>query len=216
VKVPSNIDAISVTIDGSPVSGGLIGSPIPLDPGAHKIVVQAPTRSTFTKDFELVERGKVVTIEAVLPAAEANNTVEDPDKPKVDEKPPETKSGGAGPLPWIFGGLGIAALAGGGVMYLMARGTITDAKDKCGGNEKACPESARADVIDLADKGKTYTTYGNVLMGVGVLGVATAAVLFIVAPGSSSSSETKAASRVPAFSVAAGPSNFAFTLSGSF
>ncbi len=215
VKVPSGIDAVSVAIDGSPVSASLIGSPIPLDPGAHKIVVQAPTRTTFTKDFELTERGKPVTIEASLPAAEANNSVEGDDKPKGDDKPvTDTKSSGPGALPWIFGGVGVAALAGGGVMYLLARGTIADAKDKCGGDEKACPESARADVMDLADKGKTYTTYGNVLMGVGVLGVATAAVLFIVS--GSSSSETKAASRVPAFSIATGPSNIAFTWSGSF
>lgn len=214
VKVPSGIDGISVAIDGSPVSAGLVGTPIPLDPGAHKIVVQAPERTTFTKDVELVERGKAMTIEASLPPASEKHEVEDPDK---DDKPtPEapTTSGGAGPLPWIIGGLGVAALAGGGVMHLMARGTISDIRDKCGGNDMACPESARGEITDLADKGKTYTNYGNVLLGVGVLGVATAAVLFIIAP--SKSTENKAASRAPSFNVATGPTSFALTLSGSF
>jgi hypothetical protein len=206
VKVPSGIDGITVTIDDAPVSGGLTGTPIPLDPGAHKIVVQAPTRTTFTKNVELVERGKVVTVEASLPSAEANNDVVGDDK--KDDKPEPTKSGGAGPLPWIFGGLGVAALAGGGVLHLLARGTVSDLEEACGPNRSACPESMR----DTAERGKTYSTYGNVLLGVGVLGVATAAVLFIVAP----SSTEKTTSRVPAFSVAGGPSNFAFTLSGAF
>jgi len=211
VKVPSGVDGTSVTVDGAPVSTGLIGTPIPLDPGAHKIVVQAKTRSTFTKTVELVERGKVMTVEASLPPADANNDVVDDDKPKDDKPPSEAKSGGAGALPWIFGGVGLAALAGGGVMHLMARGTISDIRDKCGGTDTACPESARGEILDLADKGKTYTTYGNVLLGVGVLGVATAAVLFIVAP---SSSESKTAGR--GITIGSGPGLVGVSLVGAF
>ncbi len=208
VKLPDGVEGATLTIDGAPVASSLVGSAIPLDPGAHKVSVQAPKRTTFTKDVELVERGKVLTLEAVLPAAPETGGDEPP--PPKDPPPDPGTSSGVGPLPWIFGGLGVAALAGGGAMFLLRQGTIKDLEDMCGPTRTSCPESARS----TFDKGRTYTTYGNILLGVGAVSLATAVVLFIVAP-SPSAREPKAASK-PAFSFSVAPGSVGVSFAGAF
>lgn len=209
LKVPAGIDGVGVTVDGVPVTPSLVGTAMPLDPGAHKIVVQAPKHTNFTKEVDLTERGKPVTVEVTLVAG-PEVTGEEPPPPK-DEKPGVTmSSGGPGALPWIFGGLGVAALAGSGAMFLLRQGTIKDLEGMCGANGTSCPERAR----DTFDKGRTYNTYGNILLAVGAVSLATSVVLFIVAP--SKPTETNASWKKPAVSVGALPGSFALTLSGSF
>jgi hypothetical protein len=208
IKVPAGVEGTSVTIDGNAVTPSLVGTAIPLDPGAHKLSVSAPKRTTFNKDFDLKERDKPITIDVALPEG-SGDSGDDTPPPKDDKPAPSGGGGGAGPLPWVFGGIGVAALAGGGVMFLLRQNTIKDLEDMCGPNHNSCPESARA----TFDKGKTYNTYGNILLGVGALSIATAVVLFVVAP----SSEPKGASlKKPVVSVGALPGSVAFTLSGSF
>lgn len=208
VKLPDGVDGATLTIDGASVASSLVGTAIPLDPGTHKLAVQAPGRAPFAKEVELVERGKVVTVEASLPAvADKGGGGDDGPPPKDPE--PSTGSSGVGPLPWIFGGLGVAALAGGGAMYLLRQGTITDLEEMCGPTRSSCPENAR----DTFDKGRTYTTYGNILIGVGAVSLATAVVLFIVAPPSSN--EPKTASK-PAFSFSVAPGSVGLSFAGAF
>lgn len=208
VRLPAGVESPTVTIDGTAITPSLVGTAIPLDPGAHKVVVQAAKRTTFSKDVDLVERGKPVVLEVVLPAAPEGGAVEDNPPPKDDKPAPST--GGVGPLPWVFGGIGLAALAGGGAMYLLRQGTISDLEEMCGPSRNACPDNARA----TFDRGRTYTTYGNILIGVGALSLATAVVLYVVAP--SGASEPKAASKKPSFSVGATPGSVGITFSGAF
>lgn len=209
IKVPAGVEGVSVTIDGAAVTPSLVGTAIPLDPGAHKLSVQATKRTTFGKDFELKERDKPITIDVTLPEATDGGGGDDTTPPK-DDKPAPSSGGGVGPLPWVFGGIGVAALAGSGVFFLMRQGTIKDLEEMCGPSRSGCPESARA----TFDKGRTYNTYGNILLGVGALSVATAVVLFVVAPPSSS--EAKTTSTKPVVSVGALPGSVAITLSGAF
>ncbi len=216
VKVPADVEGATVTIDGVSVNASLVGTAMPLDPGKHAVVVKASKRKPYSTDVVLVERGKPVTVEAALPvvaddgipAGDGTAPVEQPEPPK------DQGGGGAGAVPWIIGGIGVAALIGGGVMYGLRQGTISDLEAACGPGRTQCPDDKR----DLADSGKTYTTAGNVLVGVGVLGVATAVVLWVIAPSSNGSKATSKSdgSRAPSLTVGSGPGTLGLGLHGSF
>ncbi|MGZ3418451.1 MAG: hypothetical protein ACXVEF_42355 [Polyangiales bacterium] len=208
VKVPAGTENVAVTIDGTPVSSALLGSAIPLDPGKHQLVVTANKQPSFTKDVELVEHGKTTTIEVTFaPAAK----VEKPPPPPKEEPPkeePTEGSHGPGALPWIFGGIGVAALAGGGIFYGLRQSTISDLEGACGPDRNQCPEDKKS----TYDRGKTYTTVGNILLGVGVVGVATAVVILVASP--SKSGDKKSASA--AVTLGGGPGNIGLGLIGRF
>lgn len=219
VKLPAGVDSATVTIDGANVASSLVGTAIPLDPGKHTIAVTAPKRAPFSRDVDLVERGKPLTVDVTLPEAKDDAvTVKTVDAPKPET--PETTSGGPGALPWIFGGIGVAALAGSGVFYALRQSTISDLESVCGPDRTQCPDDKR----DVADKGKTYTTVGNVLLGVGIVGVATSIVFFVVSPSSSKTTssmnapktQTAHRSSSPTFAIGTGPTPLGIGLSGAF
>jgi len=194
VVTAPTVDGLTITIDGIAVTTSLVGSAIPLDPGKHTIVVSAPKHSSFTKDIELVERGKTLAVDAVLPATvdKPAAPAPPPPTPPSEERPTKASDAGPGPWPWIIGGVGVAALAGGGLMYVLRQGTIDDLASVCGPDRAQCPEDKR----DLAERGRAYTTWGNVMLGVGALGVATSAVLFVIAPSADSSKAARTSVQV--------------------
>jgi hypothetical protein len=206
VALPSGVSDPSVSIDGTTVAAALVGTAVPLDPGPHTLVVEAKGRRSFTKSFELTERAPPLTIDVELPEetdAGGPSPGPDPDRkgPK-DEKP--TRSA----LPFVVGGIGLAALAGGGVMYALRGSTITELEEACGPTRDRCPDDKRA----LADRGQTYTTVGNVLLGVGVVAVGAAVVLYVTGGPSKSSSSSARAMIQPTV----GPGTFGLGLSGAF
>jgi hypothetical protein len=58
VEAPPGASKLQLQIDGQSVSAALIGEPIPLDPGAHKVLVFAPGFSDSQEQIELREQDK--------------------------------------------------------------------------------------------------------------------------------------------------------------
>jgi hypothetical protein len=90
----------------------------------------------------------------------------------------------------------------------MRQSTISDLEGACGPDKNQCPEDKKS----TYDRGKTYTTVGNVLLGVGVVGVATAVVILVASPSGSSDKKTASA----AVTVTGGPGNVGLGLVGRF
>lgn len=216
IQLPSGVSDATITIDGGTVSTGLAGTEIPLDPGAHAITVTAPGKLPFEKKIELVERQPPIVVEVTLhdeavTSPVVPSTEDDPGKKDVVD-PPEHPSHGPGALPWIVGSIGVAALGGAGVFYLMRASTISDLDSACQGpNRTQCPQSKS----DVADKGKTYSTVSAVLLGVGAVGVATAVVLFLVAPSSSSDAKSAAISH-KTWAIVDGPAPLGLGVAAAF
>lgn len=202
VAVPAGVSGAALDIDGVPVTSSLIGTAIPLDPGKHRITVTAPKHAAFEQEVQLVERTKPITVEAVLPPADDPAPVVTV-APSAPEQP---TSAGFGPWPWILGGTGVAAVAGGAVFYLLRQRTIDDLSAVCAPDRTQCPEDQR----DLADRGRTYTTLGNVLVGVGAVAVVSSAVLFVITP--SDGAKTARTS----VRLATGPGLFGIGFDGTF
>ena len=215
IQVPDGAKDVAITIDGSSVSAAVIGTAIPLDPGTHVVHVTATGKTPFDKQFDLVEKGAPTIVDVVLgdaPVATDPTTTDTTTTSTTTADTPPPSKGGAGPWPWIIGGIGVAALGGAAVMYAKRSSTISQLDDTCGADRSRCPQSKS----DIADSGKTYTTVGNVLLGVGGAAVITAVVLLIVAP-SSSAGETKSAAIKPgSIAFGGGPAPLGFGVQGAF
>ncbi len=185
--VPSQPPPV-VTIDG--VTLTLVPRQIPLDPGPHEIVVRVHGRPPFERRLVL-EEGRPASIDVVFegsappgespPALDVKHRAEMPSSTKAPEPAPSASE--ARPFrSWAFvaAGTAVTALLAGGTMFVLRGSVISDLDAACGDDRGACPPSQR----DLVDRGVTYTTLGNVFVGVGSVAAVSSLVLFLVDAGS--------------------------------
>jgi hypothetical protein len=180
LHMPPGVASVEAKIDGASIEAALFGAPIPLDPGAHSIVVHAEGRAPFEQSLKLAEgEGRVVDVQLPERASET-----------VVTSAPSTASS---PLPWIALSVGGAALVGAGVMYGLRASAISDLDSACAPARSQCPD----DKSDVRDHGKTYNLVGNVLLGVGVAAVGTSVALFLLAPSDKTSSSSSGSTGAP-------------------
>jgi hypothetical protein len=161
------VEGASVFVDGTKIENALVSSPIPLDPGEHRVEVRADGKKPFETKVNLVDGVTApVKVEPVLePLPEKKPQ---PIAPIVTEAPPDRTGA------WIATGGAVAALAGAGVFFALRGSTLSELDGACDGNRAQCDPGKR----DLESRGKTYTIVGDVLLGVGALAAGTAIVLF--------------------------------------
>ncbi len=165
-----------VRIDGQPVGAAVLGTDIPLDPGAHEIVVAAPGKQAWSHTVSLGPdhpnaREQVPTLADESHAATAEAKIE------------------RGPAGYIVGLVGAAACAAGGVF--IGRGALYSSQ---GSDEstKAAAFTAAHDTTNAAnynaaansDKsaGTTNIVIGAVAGGVGLAGIAIGIYLRLAGP----------------------------------
>jgi len=195
LEVPSD-DSISVTIDGKPINPALFNTPIPLDPGTHAIVAKG-AHGSFREKLMVAERGGTRTITVTLEEA--------PSQPSP-ERPTTSSSWRAPPLvSFIAAGAGVALIGTSVALFSMSRSTYADVRDECAGRSP-CP----ADLRERYEDGRTYNTWGNVLLVSGAVAVSAGVVLWVTAK---SPEHSQTASR-PTFGVSVGP--FGINAVGAF
>ena len=159
VVAPAEVSGVEVMLDAAPVGASLFGSGIPVDPGSHVVRARAPRRLSFERSFEAGERTST-TIVVVLP--------EDPNAPpEPTSSSPTTKTSGAGPLPWILGGVGVASLAGATYFFLQRKSALNDLESSCPSHTD-CP----GDQQSTYDRGRRDAVLGDVFLGIGVVAIA--------------------------------------------
>ncbi len=188
IRLPKDApDNVSVLLDDSRVSEASIGTPSPLDPGTHAVVVTAPGFSPFAAELTILERANEV-VEVLLErraserAAQKNagdssdlgpredSTPKGPD-PLVVEQPKAHSSAGRA---WSYGSLslGIGGLVAGGLASGLTFARVSDLEANCPNHR--CPESARAlhtDMQTLATIADVTLPLGAALFGAGALGL---------------------------------------------
>jgi hypothetical protein len=158
----------TVTLDGSPLQADLVGLPIKLNPGKHRVTASAPGFAPAEGEFTLAE-GEKKQLELTLkadgsaPAGASSETASDP------AAPPDQDSGvEAAPsrtLMWIGFGVGAAGIIAGSVTGLMSLSSAASAKDECDGNR--CPPEVQDDI----DASKSMATISNIAFAVGAVGI---------------------------------------------
>jgi hypothetical protein len=158
-------NAASIELDGVAVGDSSVGVEVPLDPGPHAVTAKAPNHKPFDANVTLTEE-QTTHLEV-----------------KLEQLPPELlRSGGGAPapekppskvVPFVIGGVGVAALIGSGVLFGQRQSTLKELEDACGTDGKHCPPSKQSRYDDL----KFYHYGSMVTLGVGVAAVGTAGAL---------------------------------------
>jgi hypothetical protein len=179
-KGPDGADAVAVRVfvDGTLFRDRLDGLSIPLDPGEHDLRFELAGARPAAMHVLVAEAQKnrpiAIAFEALAPASPAPPT---PGPATGDVVPPaSTGRAPASPLAYVLatlGGAGLAAFA-----FFQTRAVIhsNDLRSTCA---PRCPQS---DVNDVSDD----VVAAHVTLAVGVVSVAAATTLFLVAPWPSS------------------------------
>lgn len=173
-----------ILLDDEAVSETLDGRAVPVDPGAHKV--------QWVHEKEHIERDIVVRegerARAVVLALPSSTTT----APAAATKPvpPSKEREGASPWPWVLGGIGLGLGVTGAVFWGVG-------SNEHGNLESSCARTSSCREADVS-RAKTELVVGDVLVGVGVVAIATTVVWLILRD--TSSPTTSAGRKTPAYS----------------
>jgi hypothetical protein len=181
VRVRFNVeerdDALAMTVDGEPISMDAVrAGPVPMDPGAHELVVTAPKKKPWHGSIHVPSSGDggSQTIPRLEDQAETPTPVPIALPPPPPPPPPEPPSAlrSAAWITAVAGGVGLVA---GGVGGLLAMSAQSTADAHCANGFCHTPDAQSAN-----DRAFTFATVSTVGFIAGAALAATSVVLFIV------------------------------------
>lgn len=217
VRVSEPVEGLTLSLDGTSMEQAAFGTPLPADPGEHTLVAEAPGREPWRTTVTLGAQGdrREVVVPALVVAdaggatpprqAEASSDEGTLAAVDVDTSAPPAEEGGS-VLPWVIGGIGVAALAAGAVFGVLAKGRYDDA-------EKDCPSHTDCGgaALDASDDADLNANLSNVGFGVGLVGIGVAAVLLLTEDGTEA-----AGARAPVLRAGLAPGEAAVAVGGRF
>ena len=182
-------ESLELRQDGAIVGRAGWGTPIPVDPGEHKISATAP--GAKTRELTLTVPDKPQTLRVNLPPIELLPAQAEPVTP-----PGAGTSVASGATPasatsdqshsWlalhqravglVVGGVGVVGIGVGGAVGLMAKSTYDKSDPHCNGDH--CDATGH----DFRESGLSKATVSDVAFGVGAAALIGGAVLFLTAP----------------------------------
>jgi hypothetical protein len=205
-------DDVQVKMDGEVLTSRLDGRAISVDPGMHEFSFSTNGGVLSTQKIMIVQGQRNRTIAVSLQSADkhgdgklaASVTPESPAEPAVEPGAPDKaavkpaaekapapepepmaaapergRSGGPGVLPYVVGGAGLLAIGAGATMVVWGR-KDNDQLSQCAPN---CKQSS-------VDHVRNMYTAANISIGVGVVALGVATVLFATSGSSKSSSKS--------------------------
>jgi hypothetical protein len=167
VKVPEAhvVPGLQIKRDDLLVDRAQWGTYIPIDPGDHRVLVEAPGYAPWSAHLAIAEA--------------ARRDIEVPRLEALPEPPPQEDRGKSQrTLGFVVGGVGIAALAAGGVVGLTAMSLRSEAKD-LGCSEVDC---ATSEAMEKNDSALGRANVSTVLFIAGGVVTAAGAILLLTAP----------------------------------
>ncbi|WP_438007706.1 hypothetical protein WME89_02600 [Sorangium sp. So ce321] len=183
-----------IRVDGHDIPAAALGTPIPIDPGAHEVEATASGYAVWSTTVQVGENAdlKAIAIPKLqpAPAAAATAGAQGPAAGGVGDG--GGSAGGGGGLRtagFVIGGAGAAVLGVGAVFGILAAGQASDAEDDptlC--PAKQCSPRGREE-IDAAETKALVSTIG---IGVGVAALGAGAIL-VLTSGPSNTEAARAA-----------------------
>ncbi len=188
----ASIDGFRLERDGVPLGRPAWGVATPVDPGEH--VLRATASGYEPTVVEIQVEPAAGTTRVVIPMLKKMGDVEPagpvaPSGRQVEAEPSEKASNRT--LAYVAGGVGLVGLGVGSYFGLRAMSKRADAEEACPGSP--CSDKAGVDANDAA---KTSANISNIGLGVGVLGVGAAVVLWLTDPGARESGADQAGIRL--------------------
>lgn len=180
-KAPAGFE---ISLDGTKLGAGAIGSALPVDPGSHTLVATAPGRKEWTKTVDVAAGPSKQTLDvpelAPIETTEAKPTPA-PEKPTlaVDAAP------SSGPSPWgfVLGGVAIAGVGVGSYFGLRAMARNKDAEELCPGGQ------CHGQGLELDAQARSSATVSTISFA--VAGAAAIGAVIVFATGGKSASSVQ-------------------------
>ncbi len=197
IQVPPNsrLPGLEILRNDTPLGSGAWNTALPVDPGDVKIEARAPKYKPWSTTIPIAfKETKAVEVPVLELAPE-------PPKPPPGIAPPPTSTAPPRPREWwngnrvagvTVGGIGLAAMAVGGVFGYNALNKNSQAKDYCSGT--TCSDQRG---VDLSDDARSSARIADITVGAGALAVAVGAILIFTggsdeaAPGADSSARRR-------------------------
>jgi hypothetical protein len=191
---------LRITTDDVEVGVGVLGTPLPVNPGVHSISATAPGKRSWSTTVRTEADGKVTVVPVgpledapqaaaqppPVPDATANHGAGQATHPPVvverAEKPPSEAGGGWGAqrvTALVVGGVGVAGLVVGGVFGIRAIDLKNQRSQFCDANNLCNSEQG----VSLDHDARTAATVSTVSMIAGGVLAAGGIVLVLTAPG---------------------------------
>ena len=173
VRTPETPARARVRIDGVELSEGSFGVPLPMDPGTHELTLLLMEGGKEQQSRFALREGehKDLPIRAgheATPAGPAESATAEP------------PSAGDSKRHWAYvaGGVGAFGVAFGAVTGIVTLSKKSTADANCDDSLRVCNQVGR----DASQSGRTFGTLSAVGFGVGIVGLATGAYLWMTAP----------------------------------
>ena len=153
---------VRVEASGRVLTERIDGRGIEIDPGEYQLVFRARGEGPITQRFVVREGEKLQKLTAELPRKDDRRGSSEP------------RTGAAHPIPWtVYALAGLGIVAAGGFTYFGLSGL-----DKKSGLEACKPDCLHDDVVSA----RTRFIVGDVMLGVSVVSLAAAGILFFTRP----------------------------------
>jgi hypothetical protein len=159
-----------VRVGSSEIGSGSFGVPLPLDPGKHTLVIEAPGHAPRTVEVVLAE-GSAQTVDVVPGTAIAGP----PPSPFASPPPPQKRSGGTKTLGYVLGGVGLVGIAVGSVAGVIVLSKKSTNEDGCDDARRVCTKVA----ADAGDSGEAIAPISTAGFIVGALGLGAGAYFIL-------------------------------------
>ena len=176
----------TLKVGGHSIPAEQWAAPILAPTGAVDVVLSDASGKELARQTVAATAGQKtpVTLDALPPpvAPPPPSPDDKPDFSNPPPPPPEQPPGRAKlrPYAYVAGGLGVAGLAVFTIFGVMSNSDFNDLKSNC--TNGSCPASKSGEIND----GKTFQTVADVGLGVGIVGVAAGATLFVLSLGGKS------------------------------
>jgi hypothetical protein len=177
IRAPGGIAGLVVKRDGSELAAAAWGSAIPVDPGAHQVVAQAPGRVPWSSQVSVEGAGQTTTVDipdlAVLVAASApvEGSQPAPAMAPLDTPAPSAAGHRRRTVGWVLGAAGVVAMGVGGILGLVAKSQFDAADGETGPARKTDSSGA----VGTGNAATVVVCAGAALTAAGV-------VLWLTAP----------------------------------
>jgi len=171
--------------DGQPLSHGMFGVAVPVDPGEHKLEARAPGYLPWSGSTRVGLEGDTATVgvpelqpdtsKVAEPAPQLSSLPSPAASTPPDREPMRSSPQRTAGL--VVGAVGIASLGIGSYFGLSALGKKNDAEDRC--PDDPCGDKQG---VELTEDAKDAATLSNVFMLGGAALAATGIVLYLTAP----------------------------------
>jgi len=172
---------LTVTMDGTAFDLGMLGTPLPMDPGPHKVDATAPGKKTWSQTVLVPEGPTVLEITigmledvdapppappSTAPPPDPGATEPPPAAPAPPPPPPDTTEGGASVLAMVGFGIAGVGLLVGTITGIVSLSKTSDLKDICP-NDVCAPGDK--DDISSANTMANVSNVSFVLAGIGAI-----------------------------------------------